>query len=173
MNWLKRLVQRRELYGDISEEIRQHLEERTDELVQQGLPIAQASAQARREFGSVTSLEESSRETWQWPRLESFFSDVRYAFRQLRMQPSFAAVAILILAIGIGANVTVFSVVDTLVLEPLAFRAPDRLVWIIHSDTPGLSGRTHRVSTYEALTQMRSLEDLTTYEAFSPAPAIS
>jgi predicted permease len=166
MSWLKRLFQRRELFSDISEEIRQHLDERTDELIQRGLPVDEASAQARREFGNVASLEQSSRETWQWPRLESFISDVRYAFRQLRMQPTFAVVAILILAIGIGANVTVFSVVDTLVLEPLPFRAADRLVWIINSDTPGLSGRTHRVSTYEALTEMRSLEDITTYEAF-------
>lgn len=126
MSWLKRLFQRRELFSDISEEIQQHLDERADELVQQGLSRELAAAQARREFGNVTSLRETSRETWQWPRLESFFSDIRYAFRQLRLQLSFAVVAIFILAIGIGANVTVFSVVDTLVLEPLPFRAPRR-----------------------------------------------
>ncbi|MBI1355104.1 MAG: FtsX-like permease family protein [Acidobacteria bacterium] len=92
--------------------------------------------------------------------------DLRYALRQLRLQPSFAVIAVLILAVGIGANVAVFSVVDTLVLKPLPFRDAERLVWIINSDTPGLSGRTHRVSTYEALEPMRSLEDITTYEAF-------
>ena len=166
MNWLQRLLKRRELFSAIDEEIAQHLEERTDQLVREGATREDAAAQARREFGNVPSLAESSRETWQWPAVESFLFDIRYALRQLRLQPTFAIVAILILTIGIGANTTVFSVVDTLVFEPLPFRAPERLVWIINFDTPGLSGRTHRVSTYEALQEMRSLEDITTYEAF-------
>ncbi len=99
-------------------------------------------------------------------KTQSFFFDVRYAFRQLRRQPGFTIVAILILGIGIGANTAVFSVIDTLLLEPLPFRAPERLTWIINRDTQGLSGRTSTVATYEALTKMRSFEEVTTYEAF-------
>lgn len=166
MSWFKRVFGRRAVYSDIDEEIAQHLREREDALMKEGLSRADAAAQARREFGSVAAVGESSREAWQWPRIETFLFDLRYAFRQLRLHPSFSIVAILILAVGIGANTTVFSLVDALVLEELPFRDADRLVWIINFDTPGLSGRTHRVSTYEALEEMRSLEAITTYEAF-------
>ncbi len=166
MNWIRQIFTRRRVYGDLSEEIQQHIAEKTDELVEQGLPHDQAAEAARREFGNVTSLEEQSREVWQWPTMESFLFDIRYALRQLRRQPTFTLVAVLILALGIGANTAVFSVIDTLLLEPLAFHAPKRLVWIINHDTPGLSGRTSTVATYEALTRMQSFEEMTTYEAF-------
>jgi predicted permease len=166
MNWIQRVFGRRAIYQDLSDEIQQHLDERVDELVQRGLPREEAVARARREFGNVASLAERGRETWQWPLLDAFFSDIRYALRQLRRQPSFTFVAVLILALGIGANTAVFSVVDTLLLEPLPFRAPERLAWIINADTPGLSGRTSTVATYEALTKMHTFEETTTYEAF-------
>jgi len=112
------------------------------------------------------NFEERARKTWQWPLVETLFSDIRYAVRQLRREPSFTLVAVLILALGIGANTTVFSVIDTLLLEPLPFRAPERLAWIINSDTPGLSGRTSTVATYEVLAKMQTFEEITTYEAF-------
>ena len=67
MNWLQRILRRRELFSAIDEEIEQHLEERTDQLVREGATREDAAAQARREFGNVPSLVESSRETWQWP----------------------------------------------------------------------------------------------------------
>jgi len=98
--------------------------------------------------------------------MSSLKSDIWFAIRLLIRMPGFALAAVLSLALGIGANTAVFSVIDTLLLEPLPFRAPERLVWIINGDTPGLSGRTSRVSTYEALTEMRSFEKMTTYEAF-------
>ncbi len=166
MNWIQQIFARRRLYSDLSEELRQHVEEKVDELVQQGMSREEAAARARREFGNVTSLEERGRETWQWPALESVLFDIRYTLRQLRRQPSFTIVAVLILGLGIGANTAVFSVIDTLLLEPLPFRAPERLAWIINRDTPGLSGRTSTVATYEALTEMQSFEDLTRSEAF-------
>ena len=166
MDWIRQIFTRRRLYGDLSEEIRQHIEEKADELAEQGMPREQATAAARREFGNITSMEERGREVWQWPTLESFLFDIRYALRQLRRQPTFTLVAMLILALGIGANTAVFSVIDTLLLEPLPFRAPERLAWIINRDTPGLSGRTSTVATYEALTRMQSFEEMTTYEAF-------
>jgi predicted permease len=166
MNRIKQLFTRRRLYDDLSEEIRQHLEEKIDTLIQKGMSREEAAAAARREFGNVASLEERGREVWQWPSLESVFLDLRYALRQLRREPTFAAVAVLILGLGIGANTAVFSVLDKLLFQPLPFRAPERLTWIINEDTPGLSGRTSTVATYEALTAMSSFEELTTYEAF-------
>lgn len=166
MNWITRIIRRRQLYSELSEEIRQHIEEKVDDLVGQGVPREEAMLAARREFGNITSVEERGREVWQWPTLESFLGDIRHALRQLRRQPSFTLVAVVILALGIGANTTVFSVIDKLLLEPLPFRAPERLVWIINYDTPGLSGRTSTVATYEALTEMQSFEEMSTYEAF-------
>ncbi|MFZ0426650.1 MAG: ABC transporter permease [Acidobacteriota bacterium] len=166
MNWILRIFARRRLYRDLSEEIEQHLEERIDALIEGGTPRSEAIHIARREFGNATLIAEQSREVWQWPIFDSLLFDLRYAVRQLIRQPSFAVIAVLILGIGIGANTVVFSIVDRLLFESLPLRSPDRLVWVINSDTPGLSGRTSQVSTYEALEKMASFEETTTYEAF-------
>ncbi len=161
-----RVFARRRLYRDLSEEIEQHIAERVDALVESGAPRSEAIHIARREFGNATLIAEQGREVWQWPIFDSLLFDIRYAARQLIRQPSFAVIAVLILGIGIGANTAVFSIVDRLLFEPLPLRAPQRLVWVINADTPGLSGRTSRVSTYEALAKMESFEETTTYEAF-------
>lgn len=166
MNWIRQVFVRRRLFGDLSEEIRQHMEEKADELVEQGMSRDEAVARARREFGNPTSVAERGREVWRWPSLESFLFDVRYALRQLRRQPTFTLVAVLILALGIGANTAVFSVIDKLLFEPLPFRAPERLAWIAGRESPRLTGRAVTVATYEALAELRTFEGLTTFEAF-------
>ena len=136
MNWIRQVASRRRLYDDLSEEIRAHVEERIDELVGGGMPKDQAAAQARREFGNVTLTEERGREVWQWPSLESFLADMRFAIRQLRRNPGFAMVVILTLAIGMGANTTIFSWTRAVLLNPLPGAGdPDRVV-ALESLTP-------------------------------------
>ena len=128
MNWLRQFVSRRRLYGDLSTEIREHLEEKVEELVSSGMPRKEAEAAARREFGNVTLVEEYGREVWRWPSIENFFMDVRYGLRMLRSNPAFSIVAILTLALGIGANTAIFSVVYAALIRPLPYSQPNRLI---------------------------------------------
>jgi putative ABC transport system permease protein len=130
MNWLKQLFSRHRLFNDLSAEMRQHFEEKIEELVANGLSKEEATAAARRAFGNITLIEHDSRAVWKWPSIESFFSDLRFATRMLLRNPGFTAVAILTLALGIGVNTAMFSVVEGVLLAPLQYFQPDRLVMV-------------------------------------------
>ncbi len=130
MNWFRQLFQRRKMYNDLREEIEQHLEERVKERMAGGMSQAEAEHAARREFGNVTRIEQSGREVWQWPGLESALTDGKIALRQLRKAPGFTLLALLILSFAIGASTATFSIVDSVLLRPFAFRDPGQLlVW--------------------------------------------
>jgi putative ABC transport system permease protein len=128
MQWLQRLVSRRRRYDDLGISIREHLDERTEELIEDGLSREDAAQKARREFGNVTVIQERSREAWQWPTLESICTDVRFTLHQLRKSPGFAITAILTLALGIGATTAIFSVVKAVLLSSLPYKDPSQLV---------------------------------------------
>ena len=129
MNWLTRLFSREKTYGDLSDEIQEHLDEKVDELMANGMTETEARLAARHEFGNVTAITERGREVWQWPAIESFFTDIRFGLRQLRKNPAFTAIAVLTLALGIGANATVFSWIRTVMLNPLpGAGSPERVV---------------------------------------------
>jgi predicted permease len=139
MNWLPDIFRRRKIYGDLAEEMRLHLEERTEQLMSEGMSRQEAQEAARRAFGNPTLLEERSREVWQLPFVESLGRDLKLVFRRLRKSPGFAATVILTLAIGIGANTAVFSVVNSVLFKPLPYPDSEQLV-AVRLIAPGAAG---------------------------------
>ena len=134
MNWLKQILTRRRRYNDLAVSIDEHLQEKIEELMDDGMSREQAQKAARRAFGNVTQLKERSREAWQWASVESLLFDAKSAFRQFRKAPGFTLIVIAILGLGIGANTTVFSIVDAVVLRPLPYVQPQRLAEVKSSD---------------------------------------
>jgi predicted permease len=137
MNWLRELarrltmlVHRGKFDADLEEEMRLHLELRAQEQLASGLTAEEARAAAMRQFGNVTYLGEESRVAWGWKWFEQLAQDASYGLRILRKSWGFTAVAVLTLAIGIGANTAIFSVIEGVMFRPLPFSGANELVHI-------------------------------------------
>jgi predicted permease len=152
---------RKRRYDDLDVSIREHLDERTEELMEDGMSREQAAQKARREFGNATVIAERSRQVWQWPTLESIWADVKFALHQLRKSPGFAVTAILTLALGVGATTAIFSVVKTVLLSSLPYRDADRIVTARTANDAG-DGQPHPSSPGDFAAWKRSgvFEDL-------------
>ncbi|HKW11713.1 MAG TPA: ABC transporter permease, partial [Gemmatimonadaceae bacterium] len=161
MTLLDRIFRRGRLYEDLSDEIRAHLEQRADDLVARGMSRKDALIEARRAFGNPTIIQEQGRETWQWPTLESFFRDVRFALRQLRRTPSLTAIIVTTLGAGIAASSTVFSWTRAILLDPIPGAAHANDIMMLESTTPSGSWTPVSWLDYRDFQKyLRSFDDL-------------
>jgi predicted permease len=165
-NRLWTLVRRGRRARDIDDEIAFHLAMRQAEHERHGLTPDLARQTAARQFGNVTVLKEQTRDMWTFPSFESLMQDVRYALRTLRRAPGFALVAVLVLAIGIGATTAMYSLVDAMLVRGLPYAEADRLVVLI-GNVQRAGGVERRGNSYPDHVDWRaratSFEDMAAY----------
>jgi putative ABC transport system permease protein len=141
MRWLSLFViKARMVFGRgscaarLDDELRDHLERQIAENVAAGMGAEEARYAALRSFGNPALVRDEARASWHWNGAEQLLRDLRYGIRTLRRTPGFASIAIVVMALGIGANVALFTVVRSVILKPLPFKEPDRLMMLYESD---------------------------------------
>ncbi len=164
-NRLRAALRKQRLDNDLDVEMAAHLDLAIEDNLRRGFSPEEARRQALVRFGGLEQAKEQHRDSRGLPALDVLKQDLRYAFRTLRRDRAFALVAALILALGIGANVVVFSVVNTILLRPLPFHDPQQLTWLAGNyGAGGLSDQTYRVDVYEDIERnSQSFSNVTAY----------
>jgi putative ABC transport system permease protein len=162
------LFGRHKIERELDDELSFHLDQLIEEEIAAGVPPGEARRSALRKMGSVSQFQEECRDMRRLNAIDDFMKDFRYAARTLRRSPGFAALAVLIMALGIGANTAVFSVVNAVLLRPLAYRDPDRIVTLSGARTsdgqvtpvsgPDFLDWHDRGSSFEAMAYHRTRE---------------
>src|ERR1700722_6224353 len=155
MNWLRELgrrfgmlLHRHQFRTDLEEEMQLHLDLRQQQQAEQGMPPDQAAFAARRRFGNVTALKEKSQLTWGWAWLESLAQDALYGIRAMLRSPGLTIVALLSLALGIGANTAIFSLLDAVMLRSLPVKDPAQLILLGRGQADGITDAFARTELY-------------------------
>ena len=167
---LRFLLHRGSLDSDLEEEMRFHLEMKAAHHRDYGAAPPDARRLAARQFGNLAALKQQSREAWQWEPLVRFAGDVRLALRQWCKNPVFAAIALATLAVGIGLNTVIFTLVHAVLLAPLPYRDPTRLVsiqglrarWTTWVSAPDMADLRARTSTFDDLALTRGIRETLT-----------
>src|SRR5262245_40570245 len=166
---LRALIRARQMDREIDDEIASHLAEAAEEYVRQGLSPEQARSAARRLFGGVTQPEEMSREVRSVTWVEDLARDARYALRALRRTRAFTIAAAATLALVIGANTTMFSVLNAVLLRPLPYQSPEQLA-MLWTEDPTQNLREARSALWNVeqwRSQSRSFADMAVFDAMS------
>jgi putative ABC transport system permease protein len=148
--------------AEAAQEVAAHIDEKVADLVEAGMSEQEARHQAAREFGNAMLITEASREVWSWGWLDRLSQDLRYAVRGLRRDPMLAVTAALTLAICIGANTTVFSIVNSILLRPLPYPGSERIYAVIEHIGPGPAEGVG-ADYYSMREQNRVFEDVAAY----------
>jgi predicted permease len=166
---LRSLFHRQKADEELDEELRDHIEQKTQQYIAQGMPLQEARRAALLEMGGLEKRKEECRDARGIHFLETFIQDLRYGFRMLRKSPGFAVIAIVTLALGIGANTAIFSYVNAWLIKPLLYPQPDRLIVLLSHDTKKgwtSNGVTSSADYFDYEKQNSSFEQLVPWTAW-------
>jgi predicted permease len=164
--WGRFFSRRKRMIDDLDQDIRDHIEREMQDNIERGMSAEEARYAALRKFGNVARIKEETREVWSFVWLEQLWQDVRFGLRSLAKNPGFTAVAAFTLALGIGANTAIFSIVDTVLLHGSPYRSPSQLVQIGSRSPKGEDDWVSSGDFNDWQVQNQTFEELAGYKSF-------